>query len=146
MDAETTKIIITFITGSLLGGFIKTYFDLRKEVVSAIWEKRLNAYNKLWTISGVLPLWPRDKTLTYKQLFETCNDLKNWYFNFGGILLSRKSRKTYGKLQETLYEKTKKQTAEKITCAEYEEIQKSFHLLRNQMTKDLTSRNRQMFK
>jgi len=89
------KIIITFITGGVLGAFINTYFEFRKDIVSAIWKERFEKYKKIWAITSVLPKWPKDEEVTYKQLYDTCDSLRNWYFNEGGILLSKKKAKNF---------------------------------------------------
>lgn len=141
---DMIKALIPLIIGGVLGGFITTYFDFRKQIMSEVWAKRFTQYKKLWFISGNLPEWPRDTTVTYNKLFNISVSLKNWYFNDGGILLSSKSRELYGKLQKVLIKKAIKDSKDHICKEDYDLVKSSFKILRDQMTRDLSSRSRKL--
>lgn len=141
---ESVKLIITLAIGGVLGGFVTTYFDFRKQIISEVWQKRFEQYKKLWAISGNLPKWPRDTTVTHNKLYNISLALKNWYFNDGGILLSTKSRDLYVELQIVLTDRANKESKVVITSKDYKSVRQAFSTLRSQMTKDLSSRNRKL--
>ncbi len=141
---EILKALVPLIIGGVIGGFVTTYFDYRKQIIHEVWQKRFDQYKKLWAISGNLPNWPRDTSVTYNKLFNISVGLKNWYFNDGGILLSSKSRELYGKLQTVLIEKADKDSKDPISEEDYNLVKNAFSILRTQMTKDLSSRHHRL--
>ncbi len=143
---ELIKALIALFIGGILGGLIKKYYDFRRDVVKSIWDRRFEEYKKLWKISSVLPKWPKDDSVTYMKLYACCVNLKDWYFDAGGMLLSKNSRNKYQDLQTALSVLANKKTNDKITDKEYEDIRSLFSALRTQMTRDLTSRNRQILR
>jgi hypothetical protein len=64
--------------------------------------RRITAYEPLWALTKVLPKWPRDETVTYERLRQFSEDLRTWYFEAGGLYLSKRSREVYGVLQDDL--------------------------------------------
>ena len=137
---DLVKVIVILIIGGVLGGFIATYIDFRKQIFSEIWQKRFDHDKKLWAISGHLPKWPKDTSVTYKKLYNISVGLKNWYFNDGGgILLSTKSRELYGELQKILTLKLNKESNDVISVEDYNVVMHAFSTLRTQMIKDLSN-------
>ena len=136
--------LIRLIIGGVIGGFVTTYFDYRKQIIHEVWKKRFEQYKKLWAISGNLPKWPKDDALTFKKLHNICIALKNWYFNDGGLLLSKKSRDYYELLQEGLVTHADRESEEIIPDSIYKIVRQLFSDLRKQMTKDLSSRSRKL--
>ena len=134
--------LILLIMGGVIGGFVTTYFDFRKQIIHEVWQKRFEQYKKLWAISGNLPKWPKDETLTFKKLHNISIALKNWYFNDGGLLLSGKSRNYYESLQKVLVAHADRESNEQISDIIYESVRNVFSELRTQMTKDMFSRSR----
>jgi hypothetical protein len=68
-------------------------------------KRRLDVYAELWSATTLLPRWPRNENLTFEQLLELQITLKNWYFNKGGIYLSRSTfDHAYRPLQDKLTE------------------------------------------
>lgn len=55
--------------------------DLRK--------RRIDAYKELWTATAVLPKWPRAQGVTYESLLALSAAMRRWYFDGGGMYLSR---------------------------------------------------------
>ena len=64
--------------------------------------RRIAAYEPLWAKTKVLPKWPRDETVTYESLRQFSEELRKWYFDTGGLYLSKTSREVYGALQDEL--------------------------------------------
>jgi hypothetical protein len=142
MTKDIVLAVITFLPGGVLGGLIQAVYNYKKEILSSIWAKRFEEYKTVWEITGVLPKYPEDNNVTYRDLYYTCIKLKNWYFKNGGIILSTKSRKAYEQLQKTLFATSKNQQAEKIRQADYKKLREIFSLFRGELTNDLTSRNK----
>jgi hypothetical protein len=68
--------------------------DLRKS--------RIDVYKILWEKTGTLPKWPRNAELTYDNVRRLTKELRDWYFEMGGLYLSRSARVAYGALQEQI--------------------------------------------
>jgi hypothetical protein len=137
--------IITLIAGVFLGGLIKSWLDYRSKVFSLLWDKRLDAYQDLVKLMARFPKWPRAEPV-YSDLLHMSTDLKNWYFDRGGILMSKSTRIAFENLQEHItrvYEDHKKNQTEKISN-DYDGIVELCHLLRVEMTRDLLSRKKQI--
>ena len=143
---EILKSLVPLLVGAILGGLLTAYFDHRKSITGEVWSKRFDQYKKLWALSGNLPKWPRDEKLTRAKLHNLNNALKNWYFNDGGLLLSRKSRDRYEVVQEMITENAVMNSDEILNADLYEKIRKAFSHLRSQMTKDLDSRSSRLIK
>jgi hypothetical protein len=112
-------------------------------------DARLQVYAPLWKMSGLLPRWPRAKTVTYKNLKDLSEQMQTWYFNTGGIYLSKTARKAYGDVQEAITKalenhlKTNEDdepTEKVIVTGDYTIIMDKFHILRDRLTEDLSSR------
>ena len=136
--------VLTFLLGGVLGGFVQAIYNYKKEILSITWTKRFEEYKTIWQITGVLPKYPEDLEISYKDLYNTCLNLKNWYFKNGGIILSKKSRVAYEELQKTLYSVSSKQTDEKLTPEDYKYLREIFSSFRAELTNDLTSRNKSL--
>jgi hypothetical protein len=134
--------LIGAITG-LLAAYGRNLLDLRKEVSSDLSNKRFETYKDIWGIMQIMPKWPRAKDVTHQKLEDFSIQLRDWYFQKGGWLLSVNSRKDYGFLQECLQQAIKgKQMNDHITDSDYDTIQSACSKLRTQLTEDLQSRIR----
>lgn len=103
--------------------------------------RRFNVYAELWKTTGKLPEWPRNERLTYKDLRGLSCDLRDWYFDSGGIHLSSTSRESYGFLQDEIAAILKKKKKEgKVSTPDYDTIRKKCSNLRTELTRDLLSR------
>jgi hypothetical protein len=142
MKREIIMAVITFILGGGLGAYLQTIFSYKKEIAANIWAKRFEQYKIIWEISGILPKYPQDTNVTYKQIHEACIKIKDWYFQNGGIILSRQSRKSYENLQKTISEINTTRYEEKLSDPDYTKIQNLFSSFRSKLTGDLTSRNK----
>ncbi len=113
-------------------------------------KRRLDVYPELWRATSLLPKWPRNQNVTYEQLAELQNALRNWYFNTGGIFLSRSTfDEAYMPLQDKLTEITITRrhgplpTVNEVIDGErdvYEEVRKACSKLRSALTRDVQSR------
>ncbi len=145
--------LITLLIGTLLGGFIKHLFEVRKTgfereslAMAELQKDRWLEYEKLWNYSGLLPKWPRNTQLTLGQLHALSYDLKNWYFGKGGIMMSKESREAYEFVQIALTKAWEGVQNEQsvVSAVDYDAIRSAFSNLRSEMTQDLKSRKRQI--
>jgi hypothetical protein len=93
--------------GGLAGGVSAaiTYFSTRAKLrldVAAQYDKqlqesRLAAYIKLWAMLEPLARFGRDKPVTYAVLKDISDRTRTWYFQTGGIYLTRASATPYFK-------------------------------------------------
>jgi len=145
--------ITILLIGGLIGGFIKYIFDVSKDkpdfqnqTYTTLMKDRWEQYQRLWTISGELPKWPRREGLTLEHIDDISSRLRQWYFGKGGMMLSKSARERYEPVQEALmavYEKVENKEIP-LEEADYENIRKKFSDLRSELTNDLMSRKRQV--
>lgn len=91
------------------------------------------------------PLQPKADDVTYLKLKAMSEQMRDWYFCSGGILMSEKTRALYGMLQEEINArilKNKKPDANLVENEEYDTIQKLCSSVRSEMTKDLLSKKK----
>ena len=102
---------------SLLAGLISgaitavvTYFatlskarlDLTIEYDKELRENRLAAYKELWPKLKPLARYSPENPITYNVVKDTSEKMRDWYFDTGGIFLSRESRKPYFDLKQAM--------------------------------------------
>lgn len=105
--------------------------------------RRIVAYEPLWAMMKVLPKWPRDDGVTYERLRRFSEELRDWYFEKGGLYLSEKSRAEYGTLQDELHRvlnSGRTGTLEQKPKDEYELVRERCSKLRTSLAKDIASR------
>lgn len=130
---------------------VNNFFSFRTRIDESLREKRLEVYKILWKETSLLPKWPENKDVTYKNLNELSKRLRDWYFNEGGIYLSTQARKAYEVVQDRISETVDQHQHElniPITYGkngEYESIRDACSKLRTQLTGDLESRKRILF-
>ncbi len=91
-------------------------------------------------LTDVLPMWPR-ATIRYGTLAQLSAALKTWYFEKGGIYLSRRSHKRYSAVQQALQVAlTGANEDDRVSDEVYEAVRKKCSALRTEMTEDLLSR------
>ena len=136
--------LFTFLLGGVIGVLFKYWYDYKSMVYKALWEKRFESYTKMFSLSGILPLYPEKANVNYEQLFKASESMRDWYFKEGaGLILSNKCRDLYFDLQKKIQASViaKGDTSQQIVD-DYDTIQKHFSNLRTEMTNDLMSRNR----
>lgn len=140
------KEIIVLVFGGILGALLKYWWDYRGMVHKELWTKRYDEYKKMFLLAGNFPLYPARSPVTYQQLLRVSEDMRDWFFKEGGLLLSTKTRNKYFKVQKesqrTLKNKQAKDMNEKISDLEYDSIRTLFSQFRRAMTDDLMSRSR----
>ncbi|SRR6266496_3596729 len=124
---------------SILVTLLATALGYRTKVDEGLRDKRLELYRELWQKTALLPMWPRGTGVTYQQLKKFSEELRSWYFDEGGIFLSRKARKSYGKLQQTI-EEVLTSAEGPVHDPDYDRVRSKCSDLRSQLTKDLSSR------
>jgi hypothetical protein len=130
------------IAGLVVGALINHLLAGRQGVDAAIRERRLAVYKELWLKTDVLPKWPRKLETSRAELKKFSEDLRNWYFNEGGMFLSESSRKAYGALQKRLNDSDIAQGSGSVSGEQYDSLQKRCSKLRTELAHDLLSRKR----
>lgn len=114
---------------------------LRGEVDLDLRKRRIDAYTKIWKETAILPAWPRDPKVTYAHLDKFSAELKQWYFETGGIFLSYNTHhKGYIPLQEAIEMLSAKEKKSPLDKNDYEAIRKKCSKLRSLLTQDIQSR------
>lgn len=120
-------------------------------------EKRLKVYPALWKATDTLPKWPRNPDVTYEDLARLVEKLRRWYFNEGGMFLSRTTqREGYAALQDELAAILKLNLSGRLPAApdgapldrngrpwpndHYERVRQRCSILRSLLTEDIASR------
>jgi len=110
--------------------------ELRSDVDLELRRSRAEPYMELWRVTRCLPLWPRAADVTREDMTALSCNLREWYFNGGGMWLSAESRRAYEVLQTRLQDFAGKRGP----LAEYDEIRVLCSQLRSDLTADLSSR------
>jgi hypothetical protein len=131
-------------------GFISTYLtavvklrqDLRAEYDKDLRGRRIPEYIKLWKLTDLFPKYGRTKDPTAADVREFTVSLKDWYFEGGGMLLSKSSRDTYFALQDALggLPALTLPNGRPLDEAVYERIRKKCSALRTALVEDVGSR------
>ena len=101
MSEGTISVVAGLISGlvsSLITLFVtreKVRLDLAAEYDRKLRGERLDAYRDLFKRMKPLARYSAEKPPTYKIVKETAEDLRDWYFDVGGIYLSKESRGPY---------------------------------------------------
>lgn len=144
MSLLLTAIIAT--VSGFLGGLAKSFISRRSRSDDALLEKRRAIYAELWQFTGVLPLYPRDDTLTYATLASCNANLRDWYYrNAGGLFLSRATHQHYVEFQQALAKTiasgaSQRGKDDRVSPDDYEAARRAGSLLRTSLTNDLNSR------
>jgi hypothetical protein len=108
------SVLIALIAGLVSGAVtsVITYFataakirlELTVEYDKELRKDRLRAYLKLWPKLKPLAKYSPPSPVTRQLVKDTSEDMRDWYFDTGGVYLSRKSRGPYFKLKGTMQE------------------------------------------
>ena len=109
MDSISVSSLITGFASGIISSVL-TYFstrskirlDMRVEYDKTLHNKRLELYKELWPITKPLGRFVPHFSLTYNIVRKAVTDMHEWYFNEGGIYLSKHSRKPYLHLKEQM--------------------------------------------
>ncbi len=64
--------------------------------------ERLRVYKLLWPKLKPLARYSRENSITYQVIKDTSEQMRDWYFDTGGIYLSAKSRGPYFDLKDLM--------------------------------------------
>jgi hypothetical protein len=106
--------------------------DLRKQ--------RMEAYEKIWKKTRLLPKWPRPADVSHEQLHKLGEDLRDWYYDGGGMFLSTKAREAFGLLQDSIQAASEGKKTGSLSPTEYETVRLKCSEFRTEITNDLLSR------
>ena len=109
MDSPSASSLITGLVSGVISSAL-TYFstrskirlDMRVEYDKSLHEKRLDLYKQLWPKTAPLARYAPHVVLTYNVVKAVSADMRDWYFNEGGIFLSKRSRKPYFALKKQI--------------------------------------------
>ena len=141
--ADTSTVIISALVGavvSYIGAVLKNFIDVRVKVDESLRETRIPVYKELWIKTGLLPKWLRSGDVSYENLAQFSADMRDWYFNQGGMFLSRKARAAYGDLQDTIHSVLSKGEKGRLSEHYYHEVRNMCSKLRTELTNELLSR------
>ena len=102
MDSIPVSSLITGFASGIISSVL-TYFgtrskvrlDMTVEYDKALHNKRLELYKQLWPTTKPLGRYVPHFSLTYNKVRKVATEMHEWYFNEGGIYLSKQSRKPY---------------------------------------------------
>lgn len=157
MNASLSELIIAILAGVGGGGAIvaalaawlgKVWADRMSQTQKLIGEidldlrkRRIEVYQSLWKSTALLPKWPRAENVTYADLAEMSQQLRLWYYDGGGMYLSRTSRDDgYGPLQGTIASVIGDGKTGVLSPSDYEAVRKKCSALRTMLTADIESR------
>jgi len=155
MSFDIETIFIPLITGFASGlvSAILTYYGTRSKIrldLSAEYDKelrasRLEVYKELWALLEPLARFSREKPISYSVVEETANNMRKWYFEKGGIYLSKLSRKPYMKLKKAMQaiiddESLAKQTDAPLSGPKIDVMLKRGSNLRTSLADDIGTR------
>jgi hypothetical protein len=139
--------ILAGLVGAIAGGIISwltTNSRLRHELEllydRELRDKRVAAYNELWLRTKRVPrAWIRGE-VTGEALQDVREDWHNWYYDKGGIYMSKPVRTAYFGATQALEEAADANRGRKLTLAEYEKVYTRVKALRDSLTDDIGAR------
>jgi hypothetical protein len=138
---ETITTILTSAATGAIAAYVTTLFESRRKIDDSVRDARLKTYPQLWNETGLVPRWPKAE-VTYDELHSLSMRFQEWYYNSGGMYLSRQARQAYGTLQELITRLCAPPKKERLTDPHYDEVRDAASVLRNELTNDLMTRTR----
>ena len=103
--------------------------------------KRIDVYGELRKSTAILPKWPKATNVTYEQLLSFSDSLRTWYFEKGGIYLSRSTHNNaYSPLQDALADVLRTHNSGPVSDEDYDAIRSRCSALRTALAADIQSR------
>jgi hypothetical protein len=125
----------------------RSLLEVTREVDLELRKLRVQFYQELWNETGIVPTYPRADDVTYEDLRKLSERLRSWYYEKGGMFLSREAHNgRYIPLQEALLATLKTQQSlnkplsEQLSDEHYEEIRRKCSRLRTALSDDIQSR------
>jgi hypothetical protein len=144
--------LLTVVVSSLVGGVVgagsailKNSLSARSKVDQHLRDERLTHYRVLWKKTGLIPKWPKADDVTYDKLDKLTKELRDWYYDGGGICLSAQAREAYTQVQKLLNKVLvphKGDLSKRISPEDYDSLAECCSALRTELTQDLLSRKR----
>ena len=137
LTALVSAVITYFATRS------KIRLDLLVEYDKKLRTERLDAYKLLWKELKPLARYSAENPLTYEIVRETAEKLRDWYFDDGGIYLSRQSRKPYfdlKNLMQKIIDDENLKNQKEIPQIDSDKIIKAGTILRKSLSDDIGTR------
>ena len=104
--------------------------------------QRIGAYRGLWTLTAVLPKWPRAREVTYDSLKVFSAALRDWYFtDGGGMFLSRPAHTAYAALQDSLTAILVQRPSGAVSEKHYNAVRDLCSALRTRLARDIGARS-----
>ena len=108
MEGTLQSLLAGLVSGAITA--VVTYFatlskarlDLAIVYDKELRDHRLAAYKQLWKLLKPLARYSPEAPVTYQIVKETSESMRDWYFDQGGIFLSRESRNPYFELKEMM--------------------------------------------
>lgn len=155
MPAALLTLITGFISGALTAivtyysAYAKARLDLTVEYDKELRQSRLKAYQDLWKLLKPLARYSAKQPLSYHVARRTSEKMRDWYFDDGGIYLSREARGPYFDLKRALQNIIDDKQLQQNPEAELDKpyvrpLQESGTLLREVLSNDVGTR-RQSF-
>jgi hypothetical protein len=146
------NIIIGLISGIV--GAVITYFttrskirlELTAEYDKELRKKRLEVYQELWKLLKPLARFSRENPITYQIVKDTSENMRNWYFDTGGIFLTKESRIPYfalkKEMQKIIDNDDLEKSVEMIREEELNPILRQGNSLRTSLSEDIGTRKK----
>jgi hypothetical protein len=108
MEGTLLSLLAGLVSGAITA--VVTYFatlsksrlDLAIVYDKELRENRLEAYKELWRRLKPLARYSPETAATYQIVKDASESMRDWYFDLGGIFLSRESRDPYFALKRTM--------------------------------------------
>jgi hypothetical protein len=150
MDKTITVAIVTGLFGILsgvlltyLGAVLKFRKDLEAEYDKDLRSTRIKVYQGLWNSLQLLARYDRPEPLNPKTLGKLSLEMREWYFQTGGLYLSEETRNSYFDLKETIRKVLDSPKYRPDDVLDPEDSQNVLHkgsLLRARLTQDVGTR------
>lgn len=146
--ADVVKALLGFLLGAV-GSYLGLYWKVRSEL-EAQYDKdlraeRLQVYPALWKLLEPLAKYSRPGPVTALSLQKMSAELRQWYFEVGGLFMSERTRKAYFSLQDELVKMfaTYRDSLElELSEENFENIRRKGSQLRTATTADVGSRQK----
>jgi hypothetical protein len=134
--------LVAGIITTYLGAILKFRDDLRARYDNDLREKRIDEYRGLWRLTEMFPKYARTKPVLMQDIRRLTGNLRDWYFQRGGMFLSGASRDAYFEFQEKLKAVLDERRPDETPLEEpvYERLRKVGSDLRSTLVRDVLTR------
>ena len=141
--------VITAIVAAILaavGTYVTTRRNLQMQFDAHLRELRIGAYQDLWKRLKVLAKYGRTQELDRDQVQALGGDLSKWYFEIGGMFLSKPTRDDYFALQDAIERMLAMDSSGALSREEDDFLRLLSSRLRTGMTRDVGTRKTFIFR